>query len=97
MIYRGFTTIRSIGNSTYEARGSLAAKEMIDLGLFPGARMVVTPHYMASLGSHGKEILVLHKGGTYFSKQDRDKQYRDFAYASQYIDYVHERQSFLGL
>lgn len=52
-LYRGFTTIRSIGNSTYEARGSLAAKEMIDLGLFPGARMVVTPHYMASLGSHG--------------------------------------------
>ena len=52
-LYRGFTTIRSIGNSTYEARGSLAAKEMIELGLFPGARMVVTPHYMASLGSHG--------------------------------------------
>lgn len=52
-LYRGFTTIRSIGNSTYEARGSLAAKEMIALGLFPGARMVVTPHYMASVGSHG--------------------------------------------
>lgn len=52
-LYRGFTTIRSIGNSTYEARGSLAAREMIDLGLFPGARMVVTPHYMADVGSHG--------------------------------------------
>lgn len=52
-LYRGFTTIRSIGNSTYEARGSLAAKEMIALGLFPGARMVVTPHYMADVGSHG--------------------------------------------
>ena len=58
-LYRGFTTIRSIGNSTYEARGSLAAKEMIDLGLFPGARMVVTPHYMASLGSHGDHSLYL--------------------------------------
>lgn len=52
-LYRGFTTIRCIGNSTYEARGSLAAREMIDLGLFPGARMVVTPHYMADIGSHG--------------------------------------------
>ena len=52
-LYRGFTTIRAIGNSTYEARGSLAAKEMIALGLFPGARMVVTPHYMADVGSHG--------------------------------------------
>ena len=52
-LHRGFTTIRSIGNSTYEARGSLAAREMIDLGLFPGARMVVTPHYMADIGSHG--------------------------------------------
>lgn len=52
-LYRGFTTIRCIGNSTYEARGSLAAKEMISLGYFPGARMVVTPHYMADVGSHG--------------------------------------------
>lgn len=52
-LYRGFTSIRSVGNSTYEARGSLAAREMIDLGLFPGARMVVTPHYMADVGSHG--------------------------------------------
>lgn len=52
-LYRGFTTIRSIGNSTYEARGSLAAKEMIEQGYFPGARMVVTPHYMADVGSHG--------------------------------------------
>jgi len=52
-LYRGFTTIRSIGNSTYEARGVLAAREMIDLGLFPGSRLVATPHYMASLGSHG--------------------------------------------
>lgn len=52
-LYRGFTTIRSIGNSTYEARGSLAAREMIEQGYFPGARMVVTPHYMADVGSHG--------------------------------------------
>ena len=52
-LYRGFTTIRSIGNSTYEARGSLAAKEMIEQGYCPGARMVVTPHYMADVGSHG--------------------------------------------
>ncbi len=52
-LYRGFTTIRSIGNSTYEARGSLAAKEMIERGYFPGARMVVTPHYMADVGGHG--------------------------------------------
>lgn len=50
---RGFTTIRCIGNSTYEARGSLAARDMIALGYFPGARLVVTPHYMASVGSHG--------------------------------------------
>lgn len=52
-LFRGFTTIRSIGNSTNEARGSLAARDMIALGLFPGARMVVTPHYMADVGSHG--------------------------------------------
>ena len=52
-LYRGFTTIRSIGNSTNEARGSLAARDMIAQGLFPGARMVVTPHYMADVGSHG--------------------------------------------
>lgn len=52
-LYRGFTTIRSIGNSTYEARGSLAAKEMIALGYFPGARMVVSPHYMTDVGAHG--------------------------------------------
>lgn len=52
-LYRGFTTIRSIGNSTYEARGSLAAKEMIELGYFPGARMVVSPHYMTDVGAHG--------------------------------------------
>ena len=52
-LYRGFTAIRSIGSSTYEARGSLAAKEMIEQGYFPGARLVVTPHYMADVGSHG--------------------------------------------
>lgn len=52
-LYRGFTAIRSIGNSTHEARGSLAARDMIALGYFPGARMVVTPHYMTDVGGHG--------------------------------------------
>lgn len=52
---RGFT-IRSISNSTYEARDSLAAKEMIGLGLFPGARMVVTPHNMANHGDHSQYL-----------------------------------------
>ncbi len=52
-LYRGFTAIRCIGSSTYEARGSLVAKELINLGYFSGARMCVTPHYFASVGGHG--------------------------------------------
>lgn len=52
-LYRGFTAIRSAGSSTYEARGSLAARELIDLGYFPGARMCVTPHYFGTVGGHG--------------------------------------------
>jgi len=52
-LFRGFTTIRSIGSSTYEARGSLVAKELINLGYFPGARMCVLPHYFGDVGSHG--------------------------------------------
>lgn len=52
-LFRGFTALRCIGSSTYEARGSLAARDMIDLGYFPGARLTVTPHYLADVGSHG--------------------------------------------
>lgn len=52
-LYRGFTTIRSAGSSTFEARGSLVAKELINLGYFPGARMCVLPNYFGDVGGHG--------------------------------------------
>lgn len=52
-LYRGFTSIRSVGSSTNDARGGLAAKELINKGYFQGSRLCVLPNYMCAPGSHG--------------------------------------------
>lgn len=52
-LHRGFTTIRAVGSSTYDARGGLVAKELINQGYFTGSRLCVLPNYMCTLGSHG--------------------------------------------
>lgn len=52
-LYRGFTTVRSIGNSTFDGYGAMHAKKLINMGYFDGARLVVTGSYCMSAGSHG--------------------------------------------
>jgi imidazolonepropionase-like amidohydrolase len=54
-LYRGFTTMRHVGSSTFDDYGGISAKRLIDLGFFEGARLVVLPHYHASVGSHGDQ------------------------------------------
>jgi len=49
---RGFTTIRTF-NSSVEGFGLIDVKKMIDLGYFPGSRMIVAGHILGSTGSHG--------------------------------------------
>lgn len=53
ILYRGFTTARSAGSSTYDGRGGIAAREMINAGYFPGARLCMLPNYLYDSGSHG--------------------------------------------
>ena len=43
------------GSSTFDDYGGISAKRLIDLGFFEGARLVVLPHYHASVGSHGDQ------------------------------------------
>ena len=50
---RGFTSIRTVGSSTYDAYGAINAKKLINMGYFEGSRLVVLPHYHYSPGSHG--------------------------------------------
>jgi len=49
---RGFTTIRTF-NSSVEGFGLIDVKKMIDLGYFPGSRMIVAGHVLGTTGSHG--------------------------------------------
>ena len=50
---RGFTSIRTVGSSTYDAYGVINAKKLINSGYFEGSRLVALPHYHYSPGSHG--------------------------------------------
>ncbi|NBI11213.1 amidohydrolase family protein [Colidextribacter sp. OB.20] len=52
-LYRGFTSIRCIGGSTFDYYGGIAAKNMINQGYFDGARLIVMPYYCCTPGSHG--------------------------------------------
>ena len=52
-LYRGFTSIRCVGGSTFDDYGGIAAKNMINQGYFDGARLVVMPYYCCTPGSHG--------------------------------------------
>jgi len=52
-LYRGFTSIRCVGGSTFDGYGGIAAKQMIDQGFFDGARLTVMPYYCCTPGSHG--------------------------------------------
>lgn len=52
---RGFTSIRTVGSSTYDAYGVINAKKLINLGYFEGSRLVALPHYHYAPGSHGDQ------------------------------------------
>ncbi|MFR5879867.1 MAG: amidohydrolase family protein [Cloacibacillus evryensis] len=52
-LHRGFTSIRTVGSSTYDAYGVVNAKKLINMGYFEGSRLVALPHYHYSPGSHG--------------------------------------------
>ena len=58
-LYRGFTSLRHTGSSTFDDYGGLSAKKLIDLGYFEGSRLVVLPYYHAAVGSHGDDSQLL--------------------------------------
>lgn len=50
---RGFTTVRHIGGITSKGYGALDVKRAIEAGYLEGSRMVATPLFLCSAGSHG--------------------------------------------
>ncbi len=52
-LQRGFTTVRHTGGITSSGYGVLDVKRAIEAGYIEGARIVASPLFMASAGSHG--------------------------------------------
>ncbi len=52
-LQRGFTTVRHTGGITSNGYGVLDVKRAIEAGYIEGARIVASPLFMASAGSHG--------------------------------------------
>ena len=50
---RGFTSIRHVGCSSFDAYGSIDVKRTIEAGYFDGPRLVVAPMYIGTTGGPG--------------------------------------------
>ena len=50
---RGFTSIRHVGSNCDDGWGCVIARDLINRGLFEGARMKVAPHYISTTRGHG--------------------------------------------
>ena len=63
---KGFTTLRLVGVSL-NGYGSLALKNSINSGQFPGSRLIVAPHGLGTTGSHG-DFSAIYRNTTYLSE-----------------------------